>query len=206
MNVERVTPNGAASESEEAVIFTDGARIGNPGKGGYAAVVLDGNRRSELVQGFRQTTNNRMEIMAAIAGLESLDRRRCVKVYTDSKYLEESVSRGWAKKWRAKGWVKGKGTRINFDLWDRLLKVCEQHDVSFFWVAGHSGNVENERCDWLAMQVAYGSNLLVDIAYEQATRGFDRRRDLPAVNIVQEDAYLAMPLTLGPQQPSYSRM
>ena len=103
-------------------MFTDEACIGNAGPGGYGVVVLQGEYRTELSGGFRVTTNNRMELMAAIAGLEPLDRMSTVRVYTDSKYVQEGISRGWARSWRASGWRKEKGKRTNSDLWDRLLK------------------------------------------------------------------------------------
>jgi ribonuclease HI len=156
-----------STSSQTVVIFSDGACIGNPGRGGYGVVVLQGKSRTEVSGGFRRTTNNRMEIMAAIVGLELLAPRSTVMLYTDSKYLEAPISRGWAKKWRMKGWRTKKGRRINYDLWDRLIDLCNKHNVKFFWVRGHAGNRDNERCDFLAMLAANADNLPIDRGYEQ---------------------------------------
>ena len=153
------------TESASVIIFTDGACIGNPGQGGYGVVLLDGLRRIEFSGGFRLTTNNRMELMAAIVGLETLQLQSKVTIYTDSKYLQEGIGRGWARSWHANGWRKKKGTRTNCDLWDRLLKLCDHHDVEFIWLPGHSGNGENERCDWLATHAARRDHLPVDLGY-----------------------------------------
>ena len=126
-----------------------------------------GNHRSELAGGFRRTTNNRMEILAAIVGLETLKERRTVTLYSDSQYLVNTIELGWAKRWRANGWRRDKKAKaLNPDLWDRLLRLCEHHDVGFRWVRGHTGNVENERCDQLATQAAQRPDLPVDAAYE----------------------------------------
>jgi ribonuclease HI len=116
--------------------------------------------------GFRKTTNNRMEIMAAIAGLEWLDQRCGVAIYTDSKYLENGITRGWAVKWRSNGWMDKGEVRLNWDLWSRLLVLCEQHSVQFHWVRGHAGNAENERCDSLAVKAAQQVGLPADEGYE----------------------------------------
>jgi len=148
------------------VMFTDGACIDNPGPGGYGVVVLQEEHRTELFGGFRVTTNNRMEMMAAIVGLELLDRMSNVKVYTDSKYLQESMSRGWAQKWRRNGWKTRQGLRANYDLWDRLIEVSDKHNVEFLWVPGHAGNAENERCDLLATRAATGDHVIPDSGYK----------------------------------------
>ena len=149
-------------------IYTDGACLGNPGPGGYGAVLLQGRHRKEISGGFRHTTNNRMEIMAAIAALELLKHRCTVRLHTDSQYVQQSVGLGWAKRWRSKGWQHKDGKRLNWDLWERLLDVCVRHEVSFLWVRGHAGDVENERCDVLSVQAARSKDLPPDISFEQA--------------------------------------
>ena len=144
------------------MIYTDGACVGNPGPGGYGVVLVSEplNRRRELSRGFRMTTNNRMEMMAAIVGLEALRRPCQVTVYSDSKYLVDSMELGWVHKWKANGWMRTtKELRVNVDLWERLLDLCAQHDVSFRWLRGHSGHPENERCDQLAESAARSSVL-----------------------------------------------
>ena len=148
-------------------IYTDGACLGNPGPGGYAAVLLQGKHRKELSGGYRRTTNNRMEIMAAIAGLETLNRRCTVTLRTDSKYVQQSISLGWAKRWRAKAWKHQEGKRLNWDLWERLLNVCARHEVEFVWVRGHAGNTENERCDVLSVHAAHQKCLPPDVLFEE---------------------------------------
>lgn len=148
-------------------VYTDGACLGNPGPGGYAAVLLQGTHRKELAGGFRRTTNNRMEIMAAIVALEALKHRCTVKVRTDSRYVQQSITLGWAKRWRSKGWRNKDGKRLNWDLWERLLAVCGKHDVAFIWVRGHAGDTENERCDVLSVGAAQGKGLPADAGYEE---------------------------------------
>ena len=156
------------TEAKSVTIYTDGACLRNPGAGGYAVVIAHGKHRKELSGGYRKTSNNRMEIMAAIVGLEALKERCVVSLYTDSKYLQQSISLGWAARWRAKGWKKGNGERLNRDLWGRLLDLCAKHDVKFVWVRGHSGNTENERCDFLANQAAGKKDLPPDTYYEES--------------------------------------
>ncbi len=152
---------------KKIVIYTDGACIGNPGPGGYGVVLIYGDRRKELSGGFRLTTNNRMEIMAAIVGLSALRTRCSVVLYTDSQYLSDAMNKGWAKRWRAKGWRRNKKNKaLNPDLWQQLLDLCERHDVDFVWVRGHAGNVENERCDRLSTEAAEKKHLPADSAYE----------------------------------------
>ena len=150
-------------------IYTDGACLGNPGPGGYAAVLIQGKHRKELSGGFRRTTNNRMEIMAALVGLQTLNRKCEVTLYTDSKYLQQSISLGWAKRWQAKGWMKGPDKRVSWDLWEKLLGVCGRHEIEFVWLRGHAGDTENERCDFLSTQAARQQNLPPDLCYEQLT-------------------------------------
>ncbi len=151
------------TELKKVAIYTDGACSGNPGPGGYGAVLICGKHRKELSGGFRLTTSVRMEIMAAIAGLEALKTKCRVTVCSDSRILVNSMSKGWARKWRANAW----GTRANADLWKRLLERCEQHEVEFIWVEGHAGHPENELADGLSTKAARQNNLAVDTAYEK---------------------------------------
>jgi ribonuclease HI len=153
---------------KQVTIYTDGACIGNPGPGGYGAVLLYGTHRKELSAGFRRTTNNRMELMAAIAGLELLKEPCAVTLYSDSQYLVDNYSNGAARRWQANGWMRDRKNRaLNPDLWQRLLELCSTHQVRLEWVRGHAGNAENERCDQLSTRAARGANLPVDEVYEQ---------------------------------------
>ena len=150
------------------IIYTDGACIGNPGPGGYGVVLNYAGHRRELSGGFRLTTNNRMELMAAIRGLEALKEPCSVSLFSDSLYVVKAMLEGWAARWRADGWrLKSKQPAINPDLWQRLLDLCETHDVSFQWVRGHAGNTENERCDELANEAARSEDLPPDEPYER---------------------------------------
>jgi ribonuclease HI len=145
------------------IMYTDGASRGNPGPGGYGVVLKYKQHRKELTAGFRKTTNTRMELMAVIVGLEALkEPGHQVTIYSDSKYVVDAVEKGWLWGWQKKGFAKVK----NPDLWKRFLKVFMQHKVTFNWVKGHAGNVENERCDQLAVQSAEGFDLLTDEGYE----------------------------------------
>jgi ribonuclease HI len=147
-------------------MYTDGACIGNPGPGGYAAILLYQDHRRELSGGYRRTTNNRMEITGAIAGLSALRDKCRVTLYSDSEYLVNAMSKGWVERWRANGWKRNKReTALNADLWERLLQLCEYHEVRFDWVKGHAGSQENIRCDELATQAAQQGNLPVDQGY-----------------------------------------
>ncbi|MEA2640919.1 MAG: ribonuclease [Chloroflexota bacterium] len=148
-------------------IFTDGACLGNPGPGGYGVVILDHDgRRRELAAGYRLTTNNRMELLAAIVGIEALSDDRPAALHSDSQYVVKAVSLGWAKGWRARGWLNGQGKAMaNPDLWARLLDRLARQPVTFHWVRGHVGHVENERCDYLTVAAARGANLLDDAGY-----------------------------------------
>ena len=147
-------------------LYADGACQGNPGPGGYGAVLLFGKHRMELSGGFRQTTNNRMEIMGVIKGLEALKEKCEVEIYSDSKYVVDALSKGWAVKWRKKGWMRNKKERaLNSDLWAALLALYESHEASIQWVKGHSGNPENERCDQLAYEAAIKPDLPPDDQY-----------------------------------------
>jgi ribonuclease HI len=148
-------------------IYTDGGCDPNPGPGGYGVVILSNGRRKELSAGYRRTTNNRMEIMAAIAGLEALKARCRVTLHTDSQYLANAITLGWASRWKANRWMRNKTDPAqNPDLWDRLLDLCRQHAVEFVWLRGHAGDPENERCDRLSAQARRGA-LLIDPGYEK---------------------------------------
>ncbi len=145
------------------VIYTDGSAKGNPGNGGYGIVMKSGVYRKELKQGFRLTTNNRMELLAVIVALESVKKKGVdILVYSDSKYVVDSVEKKWVFGWEKKGF-RGKK---NSDLWVRFLDVYKKHTVSFFWVKGHANNKENERCDVLAVEAAESTPLKVDKWYE----------------------------------------
>ena len=142
----------------EITIYTDGASSGNPGPGGYGVVLMSGKHRLEKSAGFKLTTNNRMELMAVIEGLEALKIPESnVVIYTDSKYVADSVEKGWVFQWESKGFKKKK----NSDLWIRFLKIYRKHKVRFIWVRGHANNIENEVCDRLAVN-AYQKNPLLD--------------------------------------------
>lgn len=147
-------------------IFTDGACSGNPGKGGYGAILKYGDKSKEISQGYTTTTNNRMELLAAITALEMLKEPCKVDLYSDSKYLVDSVNLGWIEKWRSRGWKRsGSEKAKNIDLLERLVTQLERHDVSFIWVKGHDGHPENERCDTLATTAAKSDNLIEDKGY-----------------------------------------
>lgn len=133
-------------------IFTDGACSGNPGPGGYGAILRVGEHVKEISGGEANTTNNRMELMGVISALSALKYPCDVVLTTDSKYVVDSVTKGWAKKWRANNWIKSdKKPALNADLWEKLLDLLEVHNVQFVWVKGHAGHPENERCDRLAV-------------------------------------------------------
>lgn len=160
-----IKPKSSIS-GDTIIIYTDGACTGNPGKGGYGAVIINGDRREELADGYKLTTNNRMEMMGAIAALESLPSNSKVKLHSDSKYIVDAVVKGWAKKWQANGWRRNKKEMAkNPDLWQELLDLCKIHDVEFVWVKGHAGIAENERCDQLAVAAAHGRDLQPDEGY-----------------------------------------
>ena len=145
------------------IIYTDGSAKGNPGNGGYGIVMMSGLYRREMQQGFRLTTNNRMELLAVIVALESIKKENSlVTVYSDSKYVIDAVEKKWVFGWEKKNFNKKK----NPDLWIRFLKIYNKQKVNFIWVKGHSNNKENERCDVLAVQSADSKNLLVDDWYE----------------------------------------
>ena len=151
----------------QVTIYTDGACSGNPGPGGYGAVLLSGDHAMELSGGFRRTTNNRMELLAAIVGLETLNRRCSVALYTDSRYIVDAINEGWARRWRDNGWMRNKrDAAVNPDLWERLLDLLDRHDVDVRWVRGHAGNEGNERADKLAVAASRGKDLPDDDGYK----------------------------------------
>ncbi|MBR7161998.1 MAG: ribonuclease HI [Clostridia bacterium] len=136
-------------------LYTDGACKGNPGPGGWGCILVYGDVEKELSGGERQTTNNRMELSAAIAGLEALKAPCEVELWSDSKYLVDAITKGWARSWKAKGWKKADGKpALNPDLWEKLLALMEVHSVKLVWVRGHNGHEYNERCDRLAVAAA----------------------------------------------------
>lgn len=146
----------------EITIYTDGAASGNPGPGGYGVVLISGKHRLEKSEGFRLTTNNRMELLAVIIGLEALKKPLSkVVVYTDSKYVADSVEKGWLFQWESKAFKKKK----NPDLWIRFLKVYRKHKVRFIWIKGHNNNKENELCDRLAVEAYKSDSLREDSGY-----------------------------------------
>ncbi len=146
-------------------VYTDGSALGNPGPGGYGIVMMSGKYRKELSQGFKLTTNNRMELLAVIVALETIKKEGAdVTVYSDSKYVVDAVEKGWVFGWQKKGF-KGKK---NPDLWQRFLKIYPKHNVRFEWVKGHANIPENERCDQLAVAAANGKDLLIDQGYEDS--------------------------------------
>ena len=153
-------------------IYTDGAARGNPdGTGGYGTILTYEDAKGtlhvrEYSQGYVRTTNNRMELMAVIAGLEALNRPCRVEVYSDSQYVTNAFNRHWIDSWVKRGWKRSSGQVKNTDLWQRLLKAKEPHEVQFIWVKGHAGHEQNERCDFLATSAADGGNLIVDEGLE----------------------------------------
>jgi ribonuclease HI len=155
-----------SEQLKQVIIYTDGACTGNPGAGGYGAVLIYGENRKEISGGYRLTTNNRMEMMAAIAALKALKHSCVVTLHSDSKYLVDAIKQGWAKRWQANNWRRNqKELAKNPDLWQELLDLCEKHRVNFVWVKGHAGILENEICDCLAVAAARQRNLPADEGY-----------------------------------------
>lgn len=170
---------------KEVTIYTDGAADPNPGRGGYGVVLICGKHRKELSGGFARTTNNRMEIFAAIRGLEALKTPCKVRLHSDSQYLVNAMTEGWARRWQAKGWKRNRHDKaVNPDLWEQLLKLCDRHEVEFIWVKGHAGQRENERCDELAAQAAQQRNLPVDEGYAKPSQP----QAQPPQSLVEPDA------------------
>ena len=160
-------PPPPVSNTDGVTIYTDGGSLGNPGPGGYGAVILYNNEKKEISGGFRVTTNNRMELMGVIAALREIKQKdKPVTIYSDSSYVVNGINKGWAKSWEKNNWIKSnKEPAINPDLWSELLNLIKPLNVSFVWVKGHSGNPLNERCDELAKASASKNNLPVDKGY-----------------------------------------
>lgn len=151
---------------EHVDIYTDGSCHGNPGRGGCGVILVFSDDCYEISYGYRYTTYNRMELMACIAGLEELEHAYSVTIYTDSKYLVDCITKGWAMSWMLNDWRRSNGSFAeNTDLWERLLSLMQKHKVKFVWVKGHNGHPENERCNQLANAAARGSRLLEDTEY-----------------------------------------
>ncbi len=147
-------------------IFTDGACSGNPGPGGFGAVIIYGEMRREISDGFKLTTNNRMEILAVIEALKILRQPCNVNLYSDSKYVVDAIKKGWLIKWQKNNWLRNKFQPVsNIDLWQNLLPLLQFHNVNFIWVKGHNDNQENERCDYLARSAINSPTLNIDFNY-----------------------------------------
>ncbi len=163
--------NDASPEKNFAgiVIYTDGGSINNPGPGGYGIVIVESGRQMEFSGGFRLTTNNRMEMMAAIVALRQFESRvEPIQLFSDSSYLVNGIKKGWVRKWQLNGWKKSDGQDVlNIDLWQELIRLTANGNVRFQWVKGHAGNTLNERCDTLAVKSARKADLPVDSGYEK---------------------------------------
>ena len=167
-----MTAGCSSSARAPITIYTDGACSGNPGPGGYAAVLKCGAHRKEVSGGYRCTTNNRMELMACIEALKRLRNPSDVILYSDSRYVVDAMTKGWARRWREKGWRKSGNERaLNPDLWEELLKLCERHRVEFRWLRGHDGDEENELCDLLAVEASRRPGLPEDPGYRPGEAG-----------------------------------
>lgn len=151
---------------KEVSIYTDGACSGNPGKGGFGVILNYMGKKKEISKGYKCTTNNRMEIMAALAGLNALTEPCKVILYSDSKYLVDSVNKGWIASWQKNGWKNSKKEKVkNRELFEELIELMNVHEVEYRWVKGHDGHSENERCDYLATSAAKADNLEEDTGY-----------------------------------------
>lgn len=154
--------------SAEIIMYTDGAASGNPGPGGYGTLLIAGKHRKDISEGYKLTTNNRMELLAVIVGLEALKNKgSVVTIYSDSKYVVDAVVKGWVFDWQKKGFKKKK----NVDLWQRFLKVYPKHQVTFQWVKGHANIPGNEIADQLAVDASKKPNLLIDEGYVKESEG-----------------------------------
>lgn len=154
------------NEKPEILLFSDGGADPNPGKGGFGIILQYGKYEKEFSKGYKRTTNNRMEIRGVIYGLEQLKKTAKVKVYTDSRYVVDTITKGWAEKWKSKNWYRTKKAKAkNSDLWKRMLELLEKHEVEFHWVKGHNGHKENERCDELATKALNSKDLEEDIGF-----------------------------------------
>jgi ribonuclease HI len=154
---------------KEINLYTDGASSGNPGPGGYGVILKYQNKQKELSGGFRRTTNNRMELMAVIEGLKSIKEKCKVNIYSDSKYIVDAIEQEWIYKWKRLGWKRNKKQKLlNPDLWKELFGLLQKHEVKLFWVRGHNGHPENERCDYLAVKASQQPDLPADKYFESS--------------------------------------
>ncbi len=168
-NLSGIALNIAMAEKKHVIIYTDGGALGNPGPGGYGAVLLFRNHRKELSGAYRLTTNNRMELTAAIEALKALKGSCKVTLHSDSQYLVNGINKGWARRWRANGWMRTKKEpALNADLWAELLDLLDRHEVKLVWVRGHAGIEENERCDQLTQEAIQSGPLAIDEPYERS--------------------------------------
>lgn len=168
--IKKETDERDLKSDRRVVIYTDGSCIKNPGPGGYGVVLIYKDHRREMYGGFRLTTNNRMELMGCIVALDMLKYRCSVSIYTDSQYVVKGFNKGWARRWRRRGWMKNEFEPAeNADLWERLLNLSDKHDVEFIWIKGHNENLENEYCDVMAKRAASRAKLPLDIAYENGS-------------------------------------
>lgn len=155
----------------QVTVYTDGACSGNPGPGGYGVLMKSGKHTKEMSQGYRKTTNNRMELLAVIVALQALTRPCEVTLYSDSRYVVDAIEKNWAKSWKARGWKKAdKQPALNADLWAAVLDQLAKHKVKLVWVKGHASNEGNNRCDEIAVAASRSGHLLIDEGYEQAKR------------------------------------
>ena len=154
---------------KRVTVYTDGSCLGNPGRGGYGAILDYRGHRREISGGYRETTNNRMELLAAIQALAALKEPCEVTLHSDSEYVVRAMNERWPHSWRSRGWRRnGRKEVANPDLWSELLDLCDTHDVQFLWVKAHAGHPENERCDRLAVAAAHSPDLATDAAYERS--------------------------------------
>lgn len=163
----------------EINLYSDGGAEPNPGKGGFGVIMSYKGIKREFSQGYEFTTNNRMELMGVIHGLERLKTKSVVNIFTDSRYVIDGIEKGWAQRWKSKNWYRTRTEKaINCDLWDRLLiLILAQEKVTFNWIKGHAGHLENERCDELALAALNGNNLLVDAGYKPNQVQGDKKED-----------------------------
>lgn len=175
------------TEIPEINLYSDGGAEPNPGKGGFGVIMSYKGTKREFSQGYELTTNNRMELMGVIYGLERLKTKSVVNVFTDSRYVIDGIEKGWAERWKSKNWFRTRTEMaVNHDLWDKLLTlISAQKKVTFNWVKGHAGHQENERCDELAMSALRGNNLLVDEGYKLIQSNGDNTND---ENFTQQNA------------------
>ncbi|HEU4470427.1 MAG TPA: ribonuclease HI [Flavisolibacter sp.] len=165
----------AWDEIPEINLYSDGGAEPNPGKGGFGVIMSYKGKKKEFSQGYVMTTNNRMELMGVIHGLEKLKTKSIVNVFTDSQYVINGIEKGWALKWKSKNWFRNRTEKaVNADLWEKLLNLIAAHEkVSFSWVKGHAGHIENERCDHLAFAALQSDNLLEDAGYNPKDSDYD---------------------------------